>query len=143
MDDLFSAVYTRFNTTPYSSFYNGTSGQLYLEEAATTAEMPYAVYNMVNSNHDWTFKANGSEFEETVFDFNLFSDSTGGATEITQLYEKLKEQFDNCSMTVSGHSHLKMRRENAWLSVDSQAIPNKRIWQYTVQYRNLLHKSTT
>jgi hypothetical protein len=136
MKTLLESIYTRFSTTPYSSFYNGTSGQLYLEEAPSTAEMPYAVYNMVNSNHDWTFN---SDFEETVFDFNLFSDSTGGATQITQLYEKLKEQYDDCVLTVSGYSHLKMRRENAWLSVDSEAIPNKRVWQYTVQYRNLIH----
>ena len=137
MDDLFSAIYTEFSSVPLSSFYSGTSGQLYLEEAESTAEMPYAVYNMVNSNHDWTWS---SDFEETVFDFNLFSDSTGGATEITALYEKMKDQFDNCSLTVTGYSHLKFIRENAWLSKDSNAIPNKSIWQYTVQYRSLIRK---
>ncbi len=139
MKDLFTAIYSRFSSTPYSSFYNGTSGQLYLEEAPSTAEMPYAVYGMVNSNHDWTFT---SDFEDTVFDFNLYSDSTGGATEITQLYEKLKEQFDDCDLTITDHNHLKMRRENAWLSKDSEVIPNKSIWQYTVQYRHLSHKTT-
>jgi len=138
MDDLFTAIYTRFSTTPYSSFYNGVNGELHLEEASSSATMPYAVYNMVSSVHDWTFT---SDFEETVFDFNLFSDSTGGATEITQLYEKLKDQFDDCVLTVSGYTHLKMRRENAYLSVDSEAIPNKRIWQYTVQFRNLIQKN--
>ena len=135
MKDLFTAIHTEF--TSGSSFYNGTSGQLYLEEAPTTAEMPYAVYNMVNTNHDWTWT---SDFEDTVFDFNLFSDSTGGATEITELYEKLKEQFDDCSLTVTGHSHLHFNRENAWLSKNSDAIPNKSIWQYTVQYRSLTRK---
>ena len=138
MDDLFTGIYTRFSTTPYSSFYNGVNGELHLEEASSSAEMPYAVYNMVNSAHDWTFN---TDFEETVFDFNLFSDSTGGPTEITQLYEKLKDQFDDCVLTVSGYTHLKMRRENAYLSVDSEAIPNKRVWQYTVQYRNLIEKN--
>jgi len=137
MDDLFSAIYTEFSSVPLSSFHSGTSGQLYLEEAESTAEMPYAVYNMVNSNHDWTWS---SDFEETVFDFNLFSDSTGGATEITALYEKMKDQFDECNLTVTGYESLKFRRENAWLSKDSNAIPNKSIWQYTVQYRNLIRK---
>ena len=137
MDDLFTAVYNEFSSVPLSSFYSGTSGQLYLEEAPSTAEMPYAVYNMVNSNHDWTWTSN---FEETVFDFNLFSDSTGGATEITALYEKMKDQFDDCTLTVTGYSHLKFRRESAWLLKDSNAIPNKSIWQYTVQYRSLIRK---
>jgi hypothetical protein len=136
MKDLFTGLYTEFATTPASSFYTALSGRMYLEEAPQGTAFPYAVYSLVNNSpdHYWT-----SRFEEATIDFNLYSDSTSGATEITQLYEKLKEQFDDCSLTVSGYSHLRFRRENAWLNKLPSEIPDKSIWGYTVQYQVLLH----
>jgi hypothetical protein len=136
LKDLFTGIYTKFSTTPASSFYNAVSGRMYLEEAPQNTAYPYAVYSLVNNSPDLYWN---SRLEEGTIDFNLYSDSTAGATEITQLYEKLKEQFDDASLTVSGYSHLRFRRENAWLNKMPSEIPNKSIWAYTVQYNVLLH----
>jgi hypothetical protein len=139
MKDFFTAVYTKLNTAPYSSFYNAISGRMYLHEAPQNTKWPYAVYSLVNDDHDWNFTV---DYEYATVDFNLYSDSTAGATEITTMYEKLKELYDDSSFTVSGHTLLKMRRENAWLTKLPDIIPNKTIWRYTVQYECLLRKST-
>ena len=136
MRDLFTGLYTEFASVPASSFYTAIGGRLYLEEAPQGTKFPYAVFSLVNNSLDqnWTNK-----LEEATIDFNLYSDSESGAVEITDLYEKLKDQFDDVNLTVAGYSHLKFRRENAWLNKMPSDIPNKSIWAYTVQYQVLLH----
>lgn len=138
MKDLFTAIYSK-GIAAGSSFKTAISGRLYLHEAPQNTKWPYAIYSLVNDSHDWSFK---TDYEYATVDFNLYSDSTGGATEITGLYEKLKELYDDCNLTVSNHTFLKMRRENAWLTKLPDIIPNKTIWQYTVQYEILIRKST-
>lgn len=134
MKDLFTGLYTEFSSVPYSSFYNGLTGGLHLEEAPQGTAFPYGVYGLVNNSPEYTWT---NRIEEATIDFTLYSES---ATEITQLYEKLKEQFDDCSLTVAGYSHLKFQRENAWLNKLPSEIPNKSIWGYTVQYQVLIHQ---
>jgi len=137
MRDLFTGIYTKFTSVPASSFYNALDGRLYLEEAPQGTAFPYAVFSLVNNSLDqnWTNK-----LEDATIDFNLYSASESGAVEITGLYEKLKEQFDDVNLTVGGgYSHLKFRRENAWLNKMPTDIPNKSVWAYTVQYQVLLH----
>jgi len=136
MRDLFTGIYTEFTSVPASSFYNALTGGLHLEEAPQGTAFPYAVFSLVISSLDqnWTNK-----LEEATIDFNLYSDSASGAVEITGLYEKLKEQFDDVNLTVAGYSQLKFRRENSWLNKMPSDIPNKSIWAYTVQYAVLLH----
>jgi len=136
MRDLFTGIYTEYASVPASSFYNALTGGLHLEEAPQGTAFPYAVFSLVNNSLDqnWTNK-----LEEATIDFNLYSDSASGAVEITGLYEKLKEQFDDVNLTVAGYAHLKFRRENSWLNKMPSDIPNKSIWAYTVQYAVLLH----
>jgi len=137
MQDLFTGIYTEFASG--SSFYDAISsggGGLWLEEAPQGTAFPYAVYSLVHTSLDqnWTNK-----LEEATIDFNLYSDSASGSVEINQLYEKLKEQFDDVNLAVAGYDHLKFRRENAWLNKAPSDIPNKSVWAYTVQYSVLLH----
>ena len=138
MIDLYTGLYSRFATAPHSSFYNAVGGRCFFGQIApTSTPYPYAECNIVADTHDFTWT---SDFEDTVIDFNLFSDSSGGPLEVNQMYEKLKDQFDDCSLTVTGYSHLRMRRESAWDQTHPDAIPNKTIFQYTVQYRSLIRK---
>ena len=120
MKDLFTGLYTEFTSVPASSFYTALDGRLYLEEAPQGTEYPYAVFSLVNNSleQNWTNK-----IEDATIDFNLYSASESGAVEITGLYEKLKDQFDDVNLTVAGYSHLKFRRENAWLNKMPSDIP--------------------
>lgn len=139
MKDLFTAIYTKFATTPYSSFYNAVTG-LFIETAPQNIDYPYATYHLVSNSHDYSWT---STFEEAAIDFNLISDSTAGVLEITQLYEKLKEVYDDCALSVTGYNHLRMRRENAWLNSFPTTKPDRTLYQYTVQYNILNHKEDT
>jgi len=136
MKALFTGIYNEFSSVPASSFYSALSGRLYLEEAPQGTAFPYAIYSLVSSPVDYNFT---NRFEELTMDFNLYSDSESGAIEITGLYEKLKEQFDDVNLTVTGYSALKFQRQNAWLNKMPSDIPNKSVWGYTVQYGVLLH----
>ena len=136
MRDLFTGIYTEFESAPASSFYNALSGRLYLEEAPQGTAFPYAVYSLVSNPVDYNFT---NRLEEATIDFNLYSDSASGSAEVNGLYEKLKEQFDDVNLTVAGYSALEFRRENAWLNKLPSDIPNKSVWGYTVQYGVLLH----
>ena len=136
MKNLFTGIYTEFESAPASSFYNALTGGLHLEEAPQGTAFPYATYSLVTNSPEYTWT---NRIEEATIDFNLYSDSESGGLEIVGLYEKLKEQFDDVNLTVTGYSFLKFRRENAWLNKLPSEIPNKSIWGYTVQYGVQLH----
>lgn len=141
MRDLFTAIYTQFSTTPHSSFYNAIGGRMYLQEAPEKTAYPYAVYSLTVNSYDHSFT---SHAEEALIDFELYSDSTGGATEIVGLYEKLKEVYDDPSFAMSnGWKLVRFKRENAELSRLIDAIPNKPVWQYAVTYTVMARKPKT
>lgn len=136
MRELFTGIYTRFASTPHSSFYDDISGRLYLEKAPTGTSYPYATYGLVSASHDWTFT---EDFEEALIDFQLFSDAAG-ASEITDMHAHLMAQFDDCNLTVSGYDHVWMQRDMSYLNLTQDQVPEKDIWQYTVEYRVLIQK---
>lgn len=141
MKDLFTGIYTHFATTPHSSFYNAVGGRLFLEEAPASTPYPYATYSLVVNSYDASFT---SHFEEATIDFELYSDSTGGATQITQMYEKLKSQFDDPSFVMgSSYRLVRFRRERAELMRLIDQIPNKPVWHYAVTYSVLTRKART
>lgn len=139
MKNFFTGIYTYFGTTNCQSFSSAIAGRLYLNEAPTTADFPYAIYSLVANEYDENWHTG---YDEALVDFELYSDSTGGATEITDLYEHLKTGFDNANFSVTSNSLLRFKRENAWLNKLPDVVPNKSIWQYVVQYRCLLRNST-
>jgi len=136
MKELFIGINNRFATTSASSFRNAIGSRLYFEYANQNTQYPYAVYGMVNNSHDWQFN---SDYEDVIIDFNLYADNE---SEAATLRNKLVEAYDDCQFTVSNYSLLKFRRENEIISVEPNVLPNKNIWQYTVQYSVLLRKST-
>lgn len=139
MKDLFTGIYTQYNSVAGTTLSSQLTGGFYLGEAPSTAVMPYAVYNLVNTNHDpnWTAK-----YDDTVLDIALYSDSTAGAVEITNIYESVKTVFDDSKITVSGHANALLKREYAWLNKLPDIIPDKSVWQYVVQYRVLTRENT-
>lgn len=138
MRDLFQGIMTTFNSTPHSSFYDKIGGRLYPEEAPQGTQYPYAVYGLVSNTADENWH---TKYENTTIDFALYSDNAGAA-EIVQMHEALKEQFDNANPSVSGYDLIHFYRENSWLNKSPTEIPNKSIWQYTIQYNVLTRKTT-
>lgn len=136
MKDLFTGIYSHFQTTSATSFYNGIGGRMYLEYAPEGTQFPYAVYSLDSNVHDWQFN---TDYEESLVTFHLFANEE---TEVLDLEKKLRDAYDESSFTVSNYSLLKFRFDNEWLNVHPEMIPNEDIWQYTIQYRTLTRKST-
>ena len=138
MKDLFTGLWTYTQTISATSFRNGIGGRFFLEYAPEGTQFPYGVYSLDSNIHDWQFK---SDYEEPVILLNIFSDDPDGS-EVLDLELKARDAFDEANFTVTNHTLIKFRFDNEWLSVDPNIIPNKTIWQYSIQYRALLRKST-
>lgn len=136
MKDLFTGIYSHFQTTSATSFYNGVGGRMYLEYAPEGTQFPYAVYSLDSNIHDWQFN---TDYEESLITFHLFANDE---TEVLDLEKKLRDAYDESNFTVSNHSLLKFRFDNEWINIHPDMIPNEDIWQYTVQYRTLTRKTT-
>ena len=138
MKDFLTGLWTYIQTTSASSFYNGIGGRIYYGSAPSGTQFPYSALNIDSNTHDWQFK---TDYEEPVVLLNIFSDDPDGS-EVLDLELKARDAFDEANFTVTNHTLIKFRFDNEWLSVDPNIIPNKMIWQYSIQYRALLRKST-
>jgi len=138
MKDLFQGLWTYTQTALATSFYNGIGGRLFLEYAPEGTQFPYAVYSLDSNIHDWQFK---TDYEESLITVHIFSDDEDGS-EVMDLEKKARDAFDEANFSVSNHTLLKFRFDNEWLTLYPDMIPNKEIWQYSLQYRALLRKST-
>lgn len=131
MNELFTAIYTKF-TTPASDLYTRIGGRLYLGEAPQKADYPHAVYFLVSSVPDWDFGAI-MNFDEAVIQFNLFSEKNS-ASEVNNMWADLMSLYDWCTLSPGGgYTSLYMRREFSNLFRDTE----EGIWMYSVQYRIL------
>ena len=136
MKDLFTGIYSHFQTTSATSFYNGVGGRMYMEYAPEGTVFPYSVYSLDSNTHDWQFN---TDYEESLITFHVFSLSE---TEVLNLEKKLRSAYDEANFSVSGYTLLKFRFDNEWINVHPEMIPNEDVFQYIVQYRTLIRKST-
>jgi hypothetical protein len=111
MDSLLTAIMTKFSGSTLSTY---VGGRIYLDQAPQSVVFPYVIFSIVASNPEDTFK---NKIEDTLVQFSLFSTSLA-ATEITTMYGYLKAILDDAILTVTGHSHIWMIRENLVTMVD-------------------------
>lgn len=133
MKDLMTAIYTKFSALPNNTFYTSINGRLYFSILPQDVTYPCASYHLVTDTHSYTFR---EKFEEALIQINLFSKSSS-STEVTTMYENLKDLFDWCTLSVTGYRFFKMSRDFAILEWD----PDTQIWMYIVQYRIFLQES--
>ena len=105
MKDLFTGIYSHFQTTSATSFYNGVGGRMYMEYAPEGTVFPYSVYSLDSNTHDWQFN---TDYEESLITFHVFSLSE---TEVLNLEKKLRSAYDEANFSVSGYTLLKFRFE--------------------------------
>lgn len=128
MQALFSAIMTKFSG---SSLSTNLVGRMYASEAKQGVSKPYGVFSIVSNTVDYTFD---SRTEDILLQFNLVSESRS-VVEINSLFEDLKTLYDDCILTVSGYSHVKMERDFSYLMRDAE----ENEWNYAVQYRIWIH----
>lgn len=129
MKNLLTAIYTRF-TTGTPAIYTDLGGRLYLAEAPQEATLPYCVYDMIVDVPEYYFDF---RHENATIQFALYTDD-GSATNILTYSGHLKTLYDNCSLTITGYSHIDFDRQFERLIRN----PETMIWQLITEYEVLM-----
>lgn len=129
MKAVTTAIFSKFSG---SALDTAIGGRLYEEEAPYGAEYPYATYGNVSNVPDNVFAKHG---EEMRFQFNLFS-AASSSGEVKDLFGYLKALYDDCDLSITGQTHICMRRELAFLAVEDYTTPagTQKVWHYVVDY---------
>lgn len=128
MEAILNGIYGKFSDTPHNDLYNAVSGRLYFAEAPQDKPtFPYVVYFLMPSSPE---HASGSYLRENItIQMSIFS-KTFNQGEVCDIYDKQKALFDECDLTVTGYSHMRMFREFSHLIRE----PDSGIWHYATQY---------
>jgi len=136
MSNLTTALMTHFNALSagvHNAFWLSIAGKLRKERGKQTDVPPYAVYHIISDVYSFTFT---SDFETVRIQFDLYS-KLESSSEIEDMYTNLKALFDWCELTITGNTHLYMRRELARLTKD----PQDAVWTCQVDYSIMLEKN--
>ena len=118
MFDLLEAIMNHFSG---SDLAEDVADRLFLDEAPAGAEFPYLVYSIVSASPDKTFS---EEFIDTMIQFDIFSASTA-ATEVTNIYNHLKDLFDEQEFTIFGSTLIWMKLANLVTSMEALTTGNQ------------------
>lgn len=130
MKALFDAIMTK---STGSTFITACTGGLHREYAPQKKVMPYAVMHLVTGYPKDTFK---EYIEYYKVQFNIYSDAAA-ATTIDDIASKLMTLYDWCTLTITGYTHIYMRRvlQTCFWDGDNQN------WQYTIHYEIEMQKT--
>jgi len=114
-----------------SDIYAALGGRLYLSEAPQTAAMPYCVYDLISAEPEYHF---GFRHETATIQFAIYTDD-GSATNALTYGGYLKTLYDNCSLTITGYTHIDFNREQS-----DRLIRNSETmtWQWSCDYEVLM-----
>lgn len=133
MNALFTAIYNKFDGD--ATLKAALTGGMWNTKVPTSRTDPYAVYNLMSNIPNGTFT---EDIEEFVYQFNIFlrgPEDGKSAADVTAIYEQLIAVYDDCSLTVTGYTHVHTTREfSTLLYVDGK-------WQYNVRYRTEIQKN--
>ena len=121
MDELFTAIITKFNATATLTAYG-----LYAYQAPGDATLPYFTYMLVSDEPVETFTDTS---ESSLIQFSIWDDSVSPLL-VTQLAELFEAAFDWCTLAVAGRAHISMARQAERLVQDPDGG-----WQYSIDYR--------
>ena len=127
MKQLFDGIYLKF-TAGTPAIYTSLGGRLRFHEAEQDETLPYCVYYMIGDAPDYYF-GDQSLFRTTI-QFTIFAEDSSPEN-ICTYFDNLAALYDECTLTVTTYSFLRMERTWAYLIRDAEEA----IWQYTIQYR--------
>ncbi|MBA7553524.1 hypothetical protein ES705_46116 [subsurface metagenome] len=132
MQVLFESIWSKYDkdTNGLKTAIDG----MYFTEAPQGQTYPYGVYHLISNVPSWTFDA---DMENYIIQFNLYSENSS-STEVNTAFTALTTLYDWCDdLNTSGYSNIYMKRELSNLTRESD------IWNYFVQYRIEVQKSST
>lgn len=123
LDKVLTGLFTKFSGSALST---ALGARMYSRYAPQGTAFPYATVDISTGAADETFS---EAIEDLDVLFNLYSKSSS-ETEITGLLNNLIALYDNCSLSVTGYTHLFMQRD----ITRSLSNPEYGIRQYSVIY---------
>ncbi len=137
MNTLKAAIFSKFNTSPRTTFYNAVSGRFYYVEAPQDTAKPYAVYQFPSGVAANTFDG---KIKDLVMQIKVFSDGAS-SSEADDIAAKCTAVFDYLRLTV-GSKEAHFIPEAEPVSMKVQENPTEPgYWMAVVGYRVLYQKS--
>lgn len=120
MNHLITAITNKLSGSALST---SVGGRIYLDRAPQGAVYPHVVFFIVSGVPERTFT---EEYENVLIQFSLFSASKS-ATEITTMYANLDTLFDECALTITGSTLVRMSRRNLTTMVEDIQMKNSTV----------------
>ena len=117
MTNIIKAIFSKTTGSTLSSL---VGGRIYLDRAPQEAAFPYVVYFIVSGIPDDAFKQKGRDL---LIQFSIFSTSQS-AVEITAIYKALHSLYDDCSLSITGHTAIGMKETNFTTMTDDITTPS-------------------
>jgi len=148
MTEVDTAIMTLFNSTSgsptpvhnslYLALYDTSISSLprfFNEEAQQTTGMandgmPFVVFHNLSDVYEFQFR---EDFENILIQFTIRAKTIG---EINSIYTKLDSLFNWCDLSVSGYTHVYMRREQTHAKGKTDLF-----WSMPIDYRIYIEKT--
>ena len=101
MNNLIDAIKAKISG---STFETDVNGRVSLDEAGDMT-LPYVVWFVVTAPKEKTFQEN---FRNALIQFSIFVAKTAGIAAMTTIYNDLDALFDECVLTITGDTFLRM-----------------------------------
>lgn len=132
MGPVMASIYSKFAPVGVKpTFYTNMGGRLRPFTARQGETFPYCVFSLIGDSNDvWL---DGETQESITMQFSILANESSMAN-INTYFTNLKALYDECVLTVTGYTFLRMERTWAYPMRDD---PNN-VWQYVVQYNILI-----
>jgi hypothetical protein len=111
-----------------STLSDDVNGRIYLDEAEDFT-LPHIVYFVVTAPKAKTFQ---ESFRNALVQFSIFTARTAGVAAMSAIYNDMDALFDECVLTVTGDTFLRMREENLTTMMEEdttiEGAPGIRHW---------------
>lgn len=131
MKVLLEAIITKWKAN--AALVAACTGGVHRGNAPQRASYPFSLLHLLDQRPEDTF----NEFCETAeIQFSIFSD-TSSANTVDNVFTNLIALFDYCSLSITGYTHVVMRRTfHTTFKNEEEAV-----WQCVVKYEVMFQKT--
>jgi len=128
MNNLTQAV---FSKATGSNFLTSISSRLRNGFGQEGEEYPYCVFLLPVSNDPQTISSFDKNYEEVRMQFSIFSSSSSPSEALT-IYGYLTSLYDDCTLSITGRTLLKMERTNTTMITEEHTLKDGTIKVYHI-----------
>lgn len=118
-----------------SNFLNAIGGRLRNGEAEVGEPYPYSVFLLPVSDDPQSESTWGGDYEDILMQFSIFS-ILHAPSEAWTIHGYLKALYDDCTLTITDQTLIKMERVNTILIPEDHAVKagTQRVWHIATDY---------